>query len=233
MVLTKRHRSILRAQNLPKPRRNFRSPVGFLDYEYLHWIKTCILLDESGGIDFFKDAIRGVDSLKVDPYFLKKGLAELLLRTDLPEKVFSSPDVSPILEIVLPHGLLVSEGQSISLMYVIDIPLHFEMSGCDVPDIPGPTGRTLRDLVYAVFAVSEFGVVFEDRIFSYTCLTPSIDGRDWNPSDVHQSLRSIALNLLLLLKEYPEYVTVASGAKGKSGFGSGSGKDQKIAPRVI
>ena len=39
------------------------------------------LLDESGGINFLKSTIREVDSLKIDPYFTREGLAELLLRT--------------------------------------------------------------------------------------------------------------------------------------------------------
>ena len=234
MVLTKKHRNILRSHKLPKPRRNFRSPNGFLDYEYLQCLKARALLDESGRINFLKSTIREVDSLKIDPYFLREGLAELLLRTDLPEKVYSSPDVSPLLEIVLPHGFLVDEGQSVSLMYIVDVPLLFEMSSKEVPDVPAPPGMGFRDLVYAVFGIGEFGSVYEDRIFTDTCLLSSPEYRhEPEHSDVHASLRSIALNLLLMLKEYPEYVTVESGIKGRSGFGSISCKDRKIPPRVI
>ncbi len=234
MVLTKRHRNILRSHKFPKPRRNFRSPNGFLEYEYLQCLKALVLLDESGKVDDLKNTIRGVDSLKIDPYFLSEGLAELLIRTDLPEKVYSSPDISPVLEIVLPHGFLVDEGQSVSLMYIVDIPLHFEMSSMEVPDLTGLPGMGLRDLIYVVYGVNEFGSVYQDRIFTDTCLLqPFCEDHESNYSNVYTSLRSLALNLLLLLKEYPEYVTVESGIKGKSGFGSISCKDRKTAPRVI
>jgi hypothetical protein len=91
--------------------------------------------------------------------------------------------------------------------------------------------REKIDYQYGVFGLCEHGGVLYAPVLGDNDLNPSTEGEmiisGGEVDDVLQSIKSIGLNLMILLQEYPEYIATQTVKTNPAGRGFGSGKTNK------
>jgi len=225
-----------------KPVREFRSPEGYLDHEYLHCLKQMSFFEVEKNEIWrgLSMAVLGLQDLEIDPYYVTSDILRYLVNTDLPSATQAYQEVSPFLELVIPTGELVDdEGDSIVLLIVIDYFLWKEMARDELLQSIWEDEKTLYR--YGIYALCEHGAVFYAPVLNDKELDATATGetviRNGVVDNVLQVVKLIGLNLMILLKEYPEYITVQSSGKlhGSSGFGGKPkvSKPTKYSPKII
>jgi len=225
-----------------KPDREFKSPQGYLDHEYLYCLKQMAFFEIEKneiwrGLAY---TCLGIDDLKIDPYYISKDILSHLANTELPDLSHPFQEATPFLEVVLPTGeLLDDEGDSIVMLIVVDYYLWREMAQDDrLKKVWEGTEKSYR---YGVYGLCEHGAVFYAPILSEKDLNPVAQGEvvisGGRVDDVLQTVRSIGLNLLILVQEYPDYITIKPSPPCISGPGFGKAKKTKKpvlrSPRII
>jgi len=225
-----------------KPDREFRSPKGYLTHEYLNCLKQMAFFEHETndiwrGLAF---ATLGMIDLAIEPYYISDEILSSLINTDLPDLSYPFQEISPFLEAYLPSGaLLDDEGDSVVSLIVVDHILWKQMARDD--QLKQYWKKEKIDYRYGVYGLCEHGGIFYAPVLNNQDLNPTAEGElvisGGRVTDVLQSIKSIGLNLMILLQEYPEYITVTAPPLSSGGSGFGKSKNRKkIAlhpPRII
>jgi len=225
-----------------KPIREFRSPEGYLNHEYLHCLKQMPFFEAEKNEIWrgLSMAVLGLQDLEIDPYYVTTDILKYLVNTDLPSSTQAYKEVSPFLELVIPTGELVDdEGDSIVLLIVIDYFLWREMARAEILKSIWKEEKT--PYRYGVYGLCEHGAVFYTPVLNDKGLNATATGeiiiRDGRVDNVLEVVSLIGLNLMILLKEYPEYVTIQSTGNLNTGSGFGGKanlyKATKHSPKII
>jgi hypothetical protein len=225
-----------------KPSREYRSPEGYLDHEYLHCLKQMSFFEVEKNEIWrgLSIATLGLQDLEIDPYYLSKDILRYLVNTDYPSTSISLQETYPLLEVVIPTGeLLDDQGDSIVLLIIVDYFLWRDMARANL--LRSMWQNEPTSYRYGIYGLCEHGAVFytpvqtkeEDQVAAGEVVISN-----GKVVDVLQAVKSIGINLMILLKEYPEYVTIqASAPYNTSGFGLASKqntkKSSKLDPKVI
>lgn len=223
-----------------KPDREYSSPPGYLSHEYMYCLKQMSFFEFEKNEIWRGLAIAslGMDELSIDPYFLSKDILQHLVNTDLPDPSTPYQELTPFLEVAIPTGeLLDDDGDSIILIIVVDYFLWRAQAKHEIikSQFQGPE----PEYRYGVYGLSEHGGVFYAPVHNQEELNPIAEGEivisNATVIDVLHRLKSIGLNLLLLLQEYPEYVVTHPIRQNRSGsgFGKSTKKAKLKAPRII
>lgn len=223
-----------------KPDREYSSPPGYLSHEYMYCLKQMSFFEFEKNEIWKGLAIAsiGIDELSIDPYFLSKDILQHLVNTDLPDPSTPYQELTPFLEVAIPTGELIDDdGDSIALIIVIDYFLWRSQARHEI--IKSQFQEYEPEYRYGVYGLSEHGGVFYAPVQNQGELNPVAEGEliisNETVINILHRLKSIGLNLLLLLQEYPEYVVthpIRQNHSG-SGFGKPTKKSRVKAPRII
>ena len=223
-----------------KPDREYSSPPGYPSHEYMYCLKQMSFFefDKNEIWQGLAMASLEIDELSIGPYFLSKDILQHLVNTDLPDPSTPYQEVTPFLGIAIPTGdLLDDEGDSIVLIIVVDNILWRSQTKHET--IKSQFHELEPEYRYGIYGLTEHGGVFYAPVHNQSDLNLVAEGEivisNETVIDILHRLRSIGLNLLLLLQEYPEYVTsypIRQNQSG-SGFGKSPQKSRTKAPRII
>lgn len=159
------------------PRRRYRSPDGYPDHLFVHRLKeiTKHYADSNSPNEIYDlcGAVHAeMQGLTIEPFYLTSELLEFFINTDLPSTSSRYQESCPILEVLIPHGLIQDEdGDPIVVLIVVDYAFLEQMTDVRYgakPDIPMP--------LYSIIALTEYGSLLHTPIFQDADLNPCADG---------------------------------------------------------